>query len=103
MTAMASDSNDARREANYDLYRRMRTAQNGGDKEQWLSCFADDITFEAPYYREDKAPLASSITDMARVFDRMKETFESVNYQIKRFIPAVDPDLIIVEVKGDNK
>jgi ketosteroid isomerase-like protein len=99
---MTDATDEARRQANYETYRKMRTSQNGGDRAGWLDCFTDDVVFEAPYYREDGAPLASGRDAMARVFDRMKETFSSVNYQVKRFIPAVDPDLVIVEVRGDN-
>jgi uncharacterized protein len=99
---MTEQTDEARRQSNYETYRRMRTSQNAGDRSGWLDCFTDDVVFEAPYYREDKAPLASGREAMARVFDRMKETFTSVNYQVKRFIPAVDPDLVIVEVRGDN-
>src|SRR5205814_7851101 len=92
---------EARREANFDLYHRMPVAQNSGDKDAWLACFADDVVFEAPYYHPD-GPMVSGIDRMAQTFDRMQEIFSSFNYQIKRFIPAVDPDLVIVEVKGDN-
>jgi ketosteroid isomerase-like protein len=93
---------DARRQQNYETYQRMRVAQNAGDRDGWLACFTDDIVFEAPYYNHD-GPLAAGRAAMARVFDRMNETFLSVDYQVKRFIPAVDPDLVIVEVKGDNE
>ena len=92
---------DARREANYDTYRRMRAAQNSGDKAAWLDCFNDDVVFEAPYYRAE-GPLASDRDRMASMFDRMQEVFSSIHYEVKRFIPAVDPDLVIVEVRGDN-
>lgn len=96
-----ADDDEARRQRNYETYQRMRAAQNAGDRETWLSCFTDDVVFEAPYYRAG-GPLASGCDAMARLFDRMNETFTSVHYEIKRFIPAVDPDLVIVEVRGDN-
>src|SRR5438874_5813528 len=54
---------EARREANFDLYRRMRAAQHSGNKDAWLACFADDIVFEAPYYHHD-GPMASGIDRM---------------------------------------
>src|SRR3954464_2179976 len=59
---------ESRREANYDLYRRMRSAQNGGEREAWLACFADDVVFEAPYYHPD-GPMVSGIDRMAQTFD----------------------------------
>jgi hypothetical protein len=88
---MTEQTDEARRQSNYETYRRMRTSQNAGDRSGWLDCFTDDVVFEAPYYREDKAPLASGREAMARVFDRMKETFTSVNYQVKRSSPLWTP------------
>jgi len=95
-------TDDKQRQANQDLYDRMRSAHNRGDRESWLSCFTDDVVFEAPYYRAD-GPIASGRDAMAQTFDRMNETFSSIQYEIKRFIPALDPDLVIVEVRGDHE
>ena len=101
-TPMSSAGNEERRQANYSLYDRLRTAQNVGDRETWLSCLAEDIVFEAPAYSKD-GPIASGRDAMGRVFERLTEVFSSLSYEIKRFIPAVDPDLVIVEVRGDNE
>jgi ketosteroid isomerase-like protein len=91
---------DARRRANFALYERMQVAQRDGDKDAWLACFTDDVVFEAPAYRD--GPIATGRDGMARVFDSMQERFSSIHYEIKRFIPAVDPDLVLAEVRGDN-
>jgi hypothetical protein len=91
----------ARRDANFRVYERMLAAQNAKDRDAFLACFADDIVFEAPYYRPD-APIASGKAALGSMFDAMSEKFSSLDYRIKRFIPAVDPDLVIAEVAGDN-
>jgi hypothetical protein len=98
---MAEDA--ARRAANQELYQRLLTAQNGADAEGFLACLADDIVFEAPAYTKDGAPLATGIDAMRMMFKAMTDRFVSFNYQVKRFIPALDPDLVLVEVKGDNE
>ena len=99
---MTTAPDDERRRANQLLYERMLSAQNAGDRDAWLSCFADDVVFEAPYYRHD-GPIAAGRAAMGQTFARMIETFASIHYDIKRFIPALDPDLVIVEVRGDNE
>ena len=99
---MGATDDEVRRAANQELYDRMRAAHNRGDRQAWLSCFTDDVVFEAPYYRSD-GPIASGRDAMARTFERMSETFSSIDYEIKRFIPALDPDLVVVEVRGDHE
>ena len=99
--AVGEGDDEARRQANYDLYRRMRAAQNSGDRDTWLDCFNEDIAFEAPYYHPE-GPMAQGLERMVSMFDRMQQVFSSIHYEVKRFIPALDPDLVIVEVKGDN-
>jgi ketosteroid isomerase-like protein len=93
---------DHRRQSNYRLYDRMRLAQNARDHSTWLSCFTEDVVFEAPYYG-DGAPMASGRQEMSAIFAGMNRTFSSVHYELKRFIPAVDPDLVLAQVHGDHK
>ena len=92
---------DGRRRINYELYDWMLQAQNVGDRSTWLSCFSADIVFEAPSYRTE-GPVASGLAAMSDVFDGIRRTFSSLYYEVQRFIPAVDPDLVIAEVRGDN-
>jgi ketosteroid isomerase-like protein len=96
-----SAADDGRRQSNFRLYDRMRLAQNARDHGTWLSCFTEDVVFEAPYYR-DGAPMASGRHEMSAIFARMNRIFSSVNYELKRFIPAVDPDIVLAQVRGDN-
>jgi ketosteroid isomerase-like protein len=91
----------ARREENQGLYERMIKAQNTKDRAGFLACFDDASVFEAPYYRPD-APIAAGKAAMGSMFDTLCGKFSSIDYQIKRLIPALDPDLVIAEVRGNN-
>jgi ketosteroid isomerase-like protein len=98
---MEMSDDGARREANHRLYERMISAQNAKDRVGFLACLSNEFAFEAPYYRPD-APIADSKDAMGRVFDTLCAKFSSIDYQIKRLIPALDPDLVIAEVRGNN-
>ena len=100
---MSSLDADALRKENYALYERMRAAQNARDHEGFLSFFSDDIVFEAPAYSKEGKPIAVGRDAMGRMFTSLTEVFSTLNYEIKRFIPAVDPNFVIVEVRGDNE
>jgi ketosteroid isomerase-like protein len=91
----------ARREENQGLYERMIKAQNAKDRAGFLACFDDAIVFEAPYYSPD-SPIAAGNAAMGSMFDILCGKFSSIDYRIKRFIPALDPDLVIAEVRGSN-
>jgi ketosteroid isomerase-like protein len=91
----------ARRAENHGLYERMLRAQNSKDRDDFLACLSDDFVFEAPYYRAD-APIADGKEAMGRTFDTLCTKFSTIDYQIKRLIPALDPDLVIAEVRGNN-
>jgi uncharacterized protein len=89
------------RKESHRLYERMIGAQNAKDRDAFLACLSDDFVFEAPYYRAD-APIADGKEAMGRVFDTLCAKFSSVDYQIQRLIPALDPDLVIAQVRGNN-
>ena len=91
----------ARREENQRLYGRMIQAQNAKDREGFLACFAEASVFEAPAYRPD-GPIAVGKAAMGALFDTLSAKFSCIDYQIKRLIPALDPDLVIAEVRGNN-
>ena len=97
--AMPDDA--ARREENQCLYERMIKAQNAKDRDGFLACLADATVFEAPAYRPD-APIATGKPAMGAMFDTLCQKFSSIDYQVKRFIPALDPDLVIAEARGNN-
>lgn len=90
------------RESNFALYRRMTAALNAKDIEGCCATIADDIVFEAPAYREPGVPVASGGAAMREMYLGLMQSFETIDYAIDRFIPALDPDLVIVEVSGNN-
>ena len=90
------------RESNFALYRRITDALNAKDIEACCACVAEDIVFEAPAYRESGVPVASGGAAMRAMYLGLMESFETIDYAIERFIPALDPDLVIVEVAGNN-
>ena len=93
---------DARRQNNFDLYTRMIEAQNAKDRAGFEAAIADDIVFEAPAYRVDGEPVAVGRAAMMEMFGGLCRIFESIEYSIVRLIPALDPDLVIAEVAGNN-
>ena len=91
----------ARREENQRLYEQMIKAQNAKDRAGFLACFGEAIVFEAPAYRPD-GPVAAGTAAMGAMFDTLCEKFSVIDYRVKRIIPALDPDLVIAEVRGNN-
>ncbi len=73
---------------------------SAGDKDGQLRRCSDDVVYEAPYYaglvRRGKAELAAML-------DAVEERFDSISYVVADEFPTVDPDLVIVEVHGDNR
>lgn len=78
----------------------MLAAVTRGDVDGYLAHVADDMVYEAPYYPE-MAPRrgAEEIGGMVRALSRH---FASVSYTVTSEFETVDPDLVIVEVAGDN-
>jgi hypothetical protein len=59
----------------------------------------DDVGHEAPYYgleRNGRPALAATLT-------AVQDRFDMVSYVVVDDFPAVDPDLVIVEVRGANR
>jgi ketosteroid isomerase-like protein len=84
--------------SNLDAVRTMLACFSAGDPQSQLDRCTDDVVYEAPYYgleRHGKAELAAMLT-------AVQERFDSVSYVIIDDFPTVDPDLVIVEVRGDN-
>ena len=72
---------------------------SAGDPQGQLDHCADDVVYEAPYYgieRHGKAELAAMLASVQARFDE-------VSYVVVDHFPTVDPDLVIVEVRGDNR
>jgi ketosteroid isomerase-like protein len=84
--------------SNLDAVRTMLACFSAGDPRGQLDRCTDDVVYEAPYYgleRRGKAELAAMLT-------AVQDRFDSVSYVIVDDFATVDPDLVIVEVRGDN-
>jgi ketosteroid isomerase-like protein len=82
-----------------DTVREMLACFSAGDPEGQLERCADDVVYEAPYYgieRRGKAELAAMLATV-------RERFDQISYEVVDHFPTVDPDLVIVEVRGDNR
>jgi ketosteroid isomerase-like protein len=90
------------RESNFSLYRRMTAALNAKDIDGCCATIAEDVVFEAPAYREPGVPVASGSAAMREMYLGLMQSFKTIEYTIERFIPALDPDLVIAEVSGNN-
>ncbi len=86
--------------SNLDTVREMFACFSAGDKEGQLRHCTEDIVYEAPYYagleRRGKAELGAMLT-------AVEARFDSISYVVVDDFPTVDPDLVIVEVHGDNR
>ena len=85
--------------SNLDTVRTMLACFSAGDPAGQLEHCTDDVVYEAPYYgleRRGKDQLAAMLA-------AVQERFDDVSYVIVGDFPTVDPDLVIVEVQGDNR
>jgi ketosteroid isomerase-like protein len=83
---------------NLDTVREMLACFSGGDPQGQLDRCTDDVVYEAPYYGLERR----GRRELAAMLAMVQERFDSVSYVIVDDFPAVDPDLVIVEVRGDN-
>ena len=96
-----STGDDARRERNLATVREMLDRISNGDADGQLAHVTDDVVYEAPYYSQ-MAPRRGRV-ELAAMLDAVQSRFSSVLYEITEYFPTVDPDLVIVEVRGDNQ
>ncbi len=91
---------DERRSVNQDTLRVMLDAFNSGDHAGLLCHCDDDIVYEAPYFVDmaDRHGRAS----MAAMLGAVDERFDRLSYQVVAVVDALDPDLVIAEVRGDH-
>lgn len=100
---MSTETDDAaRRQRNEETYRQMHDALNAGDADGYIEHIAEDVVYEAPYYRDNNEPLARGRDNLYRMLGTLGQSFSRLHYDIQGFVAALDPDLIIAEVTGDN-
>ena len=95
-TRLDSSRPDTPLDTPLDTVRRMLACFSAGDAEGQLEHCADDVVYEAPYYgieRHGRAELAAMLASV-------QERFDEVSYVVVDDFPTVDPDLVIVEVRG---
>jgi len=97
---MSDEGSAARRTQNEALVRTMLAAFSAGNPDGQLAHCADDIVYEAPYYAEMGVKRGKA--ELAAMMGAVEERFTSILYEVAAFIPALDPDLIIAEVRGDH-
>jgi ketosteroid isomerase-like protein len=86
--------------ANLETVREMLACFSAGDPEGQLRHCADDVVYEAPYY---DLPDRHGIDELRAMLTAVTVRFDEVSYVIVDDFPAADPDLVIVEVRGDNR
>ena len=90
----------ARPMSNLETVRTMLACFSAGDPQGQLDRCTDDVVYEAPYYgleRHGKAALAAMLDRRCRIASTQ------VSYVVVDDFPTIDPDLVIVEVRGDNR
>ena len=95
-----TDEVAARRERNIQVTRDVLAAFSAGDADGLLAHVADDVTYEAPYYAT--MPIKRGKEELAGMLAAVEARFSSVHYGVADVFPALDPDLVIVEVRGDH-
>ena len=86
------------REANIAAFREVIAAVNAGDGERARPLLDPGVSYRAPYYALE----VSGADDLVRMFGALGERFEEIDYTITDVHPALDPDLVFVEAKGDH-
>ena len=99
---VSTETDAATRQRNEQTYRDMHDALNAGDADGYIKHVAEDVVYEAPYYREDGEPLAKGRDNLYRMLGALKQSFSRLHYDIEGFIACLDPNMIIAVVSGDN-
>ena len=74
---------------------------SAGDQAGQLAHVTDDVVYDAPYYREMTPRRGRD--QLASMLDNVELRFDEVSYEVGEWFPTVDPDLVIVEVHGNNR
>lgn len=82
-----------------EIVRHMLACFSAGDAQGQLDHCADDVVYEAPYYAIERR----GKDELAAMLSSVQERFDQVSYVVVDDFPTVDPDLVIVEVRGDNR
>jgi ketosteroid isomerase-like protein len=89
-----------RRRRNEAIVREMLARFSAGDRQGQLAHIADDIVYAAPYYSDMATKRGKA--EMAAMLGAVEDRFSSILYEVVDFVEALDPDLVIAEVRGDH-
>ena len=84
--------------ANVEAVHRLFQNISAGDVDAALADVADDAVYDAPYYDL----LAEGRERWSAMFTGLGQRFSEVHYEVTAHHETVDPDLVIVEARGDN-
>jgi ketosteroid isomerase-like protein len=85
--------------SNLDTVREMLACFSAGDPQGQLDRCTDDVAYEAPYYDLER----NGKDELAAMLAAVQERFDEVSYVVVDDFPTLDPELVIVEVRGDNR
>ena len=91
-------SEDERRQANIAAYHEVMKAVNAGDGEIARPYLDPAVRYAAPYYKLE----IQGVDDLVRMFNQLGDRFDEIDYTITAVHPALDPDLLFVEEKGNH-
>ena len=86
------------RAANVAALEAVLGAVNAGDGATARLYLAEHVRYEAPWYDLD----VQGRGRLVEMFDGLGTRFASIDYRVTELIPALDPDLVIVEARGDH-
>ena len=78
----------------------MLASVSRGDHSGYIAHLAEDVVYDAPYYPEME-PRRSRV-EVASMLENLTTRFSSVQYTVTQSFETVDPDVVIVEARGDN-
>lgn len=88
-----------RRQRNEEVVRSLLAAVNAVTGDTQHPVLADDISYEAPYYGLD----VRGREQLIGMFNGLSSRFDPIDYQLTEIFPALDPDLVIFEVRGNHQ
>lgn len=86
------------RDRNIAAFETVMAAVNAGDGEAARPHLDQSVQYEAPWYSLH----IKGGDDVVRMFGALGERFASIDYRIVAIHPALDPDLLVVEARGDH-
>jgi pimeloyl-ACP methyl ester carboxylesterase/ketosteroid isomerase-like protein len=91
---------EGQQQRNIATVRGLLAAVSSQDFATFVAGMADDVVYEAPFFAGFGERRGRD--SIAAMFGGMKERFSQLRYDVVADYPASDPNLVIVECRGDN-